>query len=202
MIPSLVSQANRSAGRIIGLCMATFRPSQSAGKLSHFAQHGVTSTHCFFLALILTTRQSAWVETVASRMGKTRIKRKTANKICPLRFAMGTPLFQLRYRSNSRTLLCTKFFPAKRNLFLNYFAEKKIRKKRAKIYFKNSRIVDAQRTDKQTREFFCNFTHRKSLFIFFSFNLSNLSLLIGIGSLMRKFHEKRITREIYETRNL
>ena len=36
-----------------------------------------------------STRQSPWVETVVSRMGKTRIQSKTASKICPLRLTNG-----------------------------------------------------------------------------------------------------------------
>ena len=43
-----------------------------------------------------------WVETMASRIGQ-----KTANRICPLRLAMGTPLFQPRYHVSSGTLPCT-----------------------------------------------------------------------------------------------
>ena len=42
------------------------------------------------------TKQSAQVETVASRMAKNAHSKKPARKICPLRLAMGTSLFQLR----------------------------------------------------------------------------------------------------------
>ena len=40
-------------------------------------------------------------------MGKTRIGYRTASRICSLRLAMGTPLFQLKHRFNSGTLPCT-----------------------------------------------------------------------------------------------
>ena len=50
------------------------------------------------------TQQNAWVETLASRMAQNAHSKKTWS----LRLAMGTPLFQLRYRFNPGTLLCTK----------------------------------------------------------------------------------------------
>ena len=66
---------------------------------------------CWWKASTLTVRVHG-VETVASRMGKTRIEQKTANRIWPLRLAMGNaPVstevqFQLRdfasYRSMAR----------------------------------------------------------------------------------------------------
>ena len=47
-----------------------------------------------------------WVETVASRMGKTSTGQKTASRICLLRLALEPPLFQLNYHSNSGILPC------------------------------------------------------------------------------------------------
>ena len=54
----------------------------------------------------IRTRESPSVETVASRMGEKRIEYKTVSKICPLRLAIETRLFQRRHRFNSETLLC------------------------------------------------------------------------------------------------
>ena len=50
--------------------------------------------------------ETVWVETVASRRGKMHMVEKTANSICPLRLAMGTPLFQFRRCVKSGTLPC------------------------------------------------------------------------------------------------
>ena len=65
---------------------------------------------CVFVSLTFNTRQSPWVETGPSRMGKTPIQQKFASGIWPPRLAMGTPLLQLRYRFNSGTLPCTFYY--------------------------------------------------------------------------------------------
>ena len=66
----------------------------------------------------MDTKQSAWVETVARRMGKKPTVRRPVSKVCPLRLAMGTSLFPLRYRFHSGTLLCEVFFRATQPLVL------------------------------------------------------------------------------------
>ena len=58
----------------------------------------------------MRTRQSPWVATLSqlkqwqAAWRKMRVEKKTAEKICALRLAMKTPLFQLRCRFNSGTL--------------------------------------------------------------------------------------------------
>ena len=60
---------------------------------------------------------------MASRMGKTLIGQKTASKICPLRLAMGTPLFnwetllrrQIKFRPQTSRDVWTRILPEEKH---------------------------------------------------------------------------------------
>ena len=83
----------------------------------------------FRVAETLYTKQSARVETVPefkqwqAAWRKRRTVRTPARQICSLRLAMGTPLFQLRYRFNSGTVSTQVPFHLRDFGFCKYFQD-------------------------------------------------------------------------------